>query len=187
VGFIDDLPSWVVDAFHATLEEIEMADIVLLVIDGSEVIDDIRRKIEVSLSELHDLKVTAPIIILFNKYDLIDKKHGLELQEYIKQHSVIHSYPHLFISTKNKKSITSIYKTIYQCLPNLIEIEIFLPITTEAQSLISYLYSNTNVQNVEYGAEIIVRLVSNNKLIPKILNQVEQIKGRVLWEKQKNI
>ena len=66
VGFIDDLPSWVVDAFHATLEEIEMADIVLLVIDGSEEIDDIRRKVEVSLSELHDLKVTAPIIILFN-------------------------------------------------------------------------------------------------------------------------
>jgi len=36
VGFIENLPSWIIDAFHSTLEEIEVADVVVLVVDGSE-------------------------------------------------------------------------------------------------------------------------------------------------------
>lgn len=36
VGFIENLPSCIIDAFHSTLEEIELADVVVLVVDGSE-------------------------------------------------------------------------------------------------------------------------------------------------------
>ena len=36
VGFIDDLPPFIVEAFHSTLEEIIKADIILLILDVSE-------------------------------------------------------------------------------------------------------------------------------------------------------
>ena len=36
VGFIQRLPAWIIDAFHSTLEEIELADVVVLVLDGKE-------------------------------------------------------------------------------------------------------------------------------------------------------
>ena len=36
VGFIKNLPVYIIDAFHSTLEEIEVADVVLLIVDVSE-------------------------------------------------------------------------------------------------------------------------------------------------------
>ena len=36
VGFIENLPTWLINAFHSTLEEIELADLVLLIVDASD-------------------------------------------------------------------------------------------------------------------------------------------------------
>jgi len=52
VGFIKDLPPWLIEAFHSTLEEIFLADIVLLVIDVSEEVDTILSKIRTSYGGL---------------------------------------------------------------------------------------------------------------------------------------
>jgi GTPase len=45
VGFIENLPSWIVDAFHSTLEEIELADVVIVVADGSEDVSVVAKKL----------------------------------------------------------------------------------------------------------------------------------------------
>jgi len=42
VGFISDLPHWMVDAFRSTLDEIFLADIILLVVDISDPMDIIQ-------------------------------------------------------------------------------------------------------------------------------------------------
>ncbi len=34
VGFIQNLPAWIIDAFHSTLEEIEVSDIIILMVDA---------------------------------------------------------------------------------------------------------------------------------------------------------
>jgi len=49
VGFIKNLPHWLIDAFHSTLEEIELADIVVLLIDASDDIDEMREETLTSL------------------------------------------------------------------------------------------------------------------------------------------
>ena len=69
VGFIDGLPPWMVEAFKATLEEIYLADLVLLVIDVSEPIPEILRKLLVSREILVEYPVR--VLTLFNKIDLI--------------------------------------------------------------------------------------------------------------------
>jgi GTP-binding protein HflX len=187
VGFIDGLPTWVVDAFHATLEEIVMADVVVLVIDGSECIDEVRRKVEVSFTELRDLNVTAPIIIAFNKFDMIGENHRLLLKQYIDNRNLAHSHRYVFLSAQKQNHIDTLLQAIYFSLPNLIELYLYLPVNSDAQSMISYLYSNTHVHNVEYGTEIFIRLFCNSKLIPTIIKNVDLIDGRVVLQKQKNI
>ena len=71
VGFIDDLPPWLIDAFESTLEEVYDADLVILVIDASEAIDDVERKMRTSLEIIKRDEDVPPILFLLNKVDLI--------------------------------------------------------------------------------------------------------------------
>ena len=69
VGFIDGLPPWLVEAFKATLEEIYLADLVVLVLDISEPIHEILRKLRTSREVLSEYKVK--VITALNKIDML--------------------------------------------------------------------------------------------------------------------
>ena len=71
VGFIEDLPPWLIEAFESTLEEVYDADLVVLVIDASEDLERIERKMRASLEIIKREEDLAPILFLLNKVDLI--------------------------------------------------------------------------------------------------------------------
>jgi GTP-binding protein HflX len=71
VGFIEDLPPWLIDAFESTLEEVYDADLVILVIDASEELDRVERKVRASLEIINRDEDVPPILFLMNKVDLI--------------------------------------------------------------------------------------------------------------------
>jgi GTP-binding protein HflX len=71
VGFIEDLPPWLIEAFESTLEEVYDADLVILVIDASEDMEDMERKMRTSLEIIKRDEGTPPILFLLNKVDLI--------------------------------------------------------------------------------------------------------------------
>jgi GTP-binding protein HflX len=77
VGFITELPKELVNAFRATLEELDGADVLVHVIDASNP-DWPRQRASVE-TILHDLKLdTKPTVLAFNKIDAIpeDDAHG---------------------------------------------------------------------------------------------------------------
>lgn len=70
VGFISRLPHYMVDAFNSTLEESLGADLILLLIDSSEVIEDIRIKYSSCWNVLEELKVDKPKVrVILTKHD----------------------------------------------------------------------------------------------------------------------
>lgn len=71
VGFIEDLPPWLIDAFESTLEEVYDADLVILVIDASEELERVERKVRTSLEIINREEDVPPILFLLNKVDLI--------------------------------------------------------------------------------------------------------------------
>jgi GTPase len=78
VGFITELPKELVNAFRATLEELESADVLVHVIDASNP-DWPRQKQSVD-AILHELGVAGkPTIVAFNKIDARDPHAGPEL------------------------------------------------------------------------------------------------------------
>ena len=85
VGFISDLPTQLVAAFHATLEEVTEADVILHVRDIANP-DSTMQKREV-LGVLRDLGViegegdeaSVPILELWNKWDLLEPEQREEL------------------------------------------------------------------------------------------------------------
>ncbi|MCL5032420.1 MAG: GTPase HflX [Thermotogae bacterium] len=71
VGFISKLPTQLVKAFKSTLDEIKDADLILLVIDGSD--DDFEKKMQVSIDTISKIGATdIPILKIINKIDLCD-------------------------------------------------------------------------------------------------------------------
>jgi GTP-binding protein HflX len=68
VGFIRRLPHDLVDAFHATLEEVTRADLLIHVLDASD--PDIDHYYETTLAVLQDLGAEkTPVIVALNKTD----------------------------------------------------------------------------------------------------------------------
>ena len=69
VGFISDLPTMFIDAFHSTLNEALNADLLLEVIDASD--PDRENHIKVTESTLAELGAgNIPIIQIMNKADI---------------------------------------------------------------------------------------------------------------------
>jgi GTP-binding protein HflX len=80
VGFIRDLPHGLVKAFHATLEEVLDADLILIVVDAASVhAIEHKRVVEEVLKELG---VTAqPKILALNKIDLLGEAEKVRIQD----------------------------------------------------------------------------------------------------------
>ncbi|MEE9442601.1 MAG: GTPase HflX [candidate division Zixibacteria bacterium] len=72
VGFIEKLPHQLVASFKSTLEEVNLADLILLVVDSSDAYKD--RKISVVRKVLKEIGVNnVPIIEIYNKIDLLEE------------------------------------------------------------------------------------------------------------------
>jgi GTP-binding protein HflX len=80
VGFIRKLPHHLVASFRATLEETREADVLLHVVDASH--DSWEEQLAVVEQVLEDLGLhEKPVLLVFNKVDLLDEPALLALQE----------------------------------------------------------------------------------------------------------
>ncbi|MEZ5357476.1 MAG: GTPase HflX [Candidatus Zixiibacteriota bacterium] len=76
VGFIEKLPHQLVASFKSTLEEVLLADLILLVVDASDEYKD--RKIEVVRQVLDDIGASAiPHLTIYNKIDLLSDENAI--------------------------------------------------------------------------------------------------------------
>ena len=75
VGFISKLPAYMIDAFRSTLEELGHADVVVLVVDFSETVQAVRKKIASCQAALGELGIGGErVIYALNKSDLISSR-----------------------------------------------------------------------------------------------------------------
>jgi GTP-binding protein HflX len=180
VGFIENLPACIIDAFHSTLEEIELADVVVLVVDGSEAKKVVEQKLRVSLNELRNIGVGAPIIIALNKIDLIDNESFDTLREHLDQTGIIDDHIFVDISVKEKKHIEVLLQTIYDSLPHMVKITFQLPLEEKSQAFISQLYKKTQVMKITYNEIITVDVECNEKIKEKLIATCRSVKGDIL-------
>lgn len=70
VGFVSNLPHALVEAFHSTLEETKDADLLLHVVDASDVNHE--EQVDITTKVLQDLDAGGiPVIYVYNKADII--------------------------------------------------------------------------------------------------------------------
>jgi len=180
VGFIENLPSWIIEAFHSTLEEIGVADVVVLVIDGSENKEIVEKKLRVSLNELQDLDVTSYVVIALNKTDLISKDEMKNLIAYLDNQELLNDKLCTPISVKYKINIDELLENIYKSLPNMVKMSLKFPINEKSQAFISELYNKAGVSHIEYNHYITIDIECNAKIKDKILSKCKALNGSVI-------
>jgi len=177
VGFIRNLPAWVIDAFHSTLEEIKVADLILLLVDISEDIKEVREKLDTSLKELRDIGVESPILIVFNKIDGLSKD---ALEEKINNLTdLINSHPFVAISVKERKNVGRLLELIGKNLPSPVDLKIILPNNAEGHKFLSELFEKAWIRNINYGENIAVDVSINPRVADKLIHRCRQIGGKV--------
>ena len=139
VGFISKLPHHLVDAFRATLEELEYADVLLHVIDSS---DPNRAEhiavVEKLISKL--AKEGTPVINVYNKADLVEPTE-IPIGE-----------DTVAISAKKGDNMSGLLKAIEKALDKgLHHIRVVLPYSMGG--MVDRLHSGAQVKSVDYTAE----------------------------------
>jgi GTPase len=180
VGFIRNLPAWVLDAFHSTLEEIELSDVVLLIADVSEELDVLIEKLKVSFKELLSIGVSSETIIVLNKSDLIDKNEIKYRTNEIKKQDFTRGRKIINISVTDEKNIDLLKDTILNNLPNLVKCTIKLPLNDDSQSLISLIYDTTHVFDSIYTDFVTVSFECNKQVYQQIVSSCKKCGGHVI-------
>ncbi|GHU39274.1 hypothetical protein FACS1894190_03160 [Spirochaetia bacterium] len=117
VGFIRRLPHDLIDAFHSTLEEVTLADVIVQVLDASD--NDYMSHFETTINVLRELGAGGkPMITVFNKIDRLENEkleNGIKAADGIAAQfsgKNISGAPPLFISVKNKTGLDELLNTI---------------------------------------------------------------------------
>lgn len=151
VGFIDDLPEWLIDAFAATFDSIYSADLVMLLVDATEPIEDMRNKIATSHDVMSRSNSTR-ILTVFNKIDQIP-----EDELYRKKGELDALAPNpVLISAKQGTNEEDLKQRIHRALPPFQEDTLLLPLEDETMSLVSWVHDNAHVNDCTYTSENVI-------------------------------
>ncbi len=148
VGFISDLPHWLVESFKSTLDSVYRADLVLLVVDASEPVEEIREKLVTSHDTLYE-RNEAPIVTVLNKVDQVDDE---ELDRKKQALSALAPNP-VAVSGLEGVNLDQLRDRIERELPDWQEERLLLPVTDDAMSVVSWIHDNGNVETEEYTGE----------------------------------
>jgi GTP-binding protein HflX len=116
VGFISKLPPYMIDAFKSTLHELTHSNLILLVLDISQSIEEIGRKLDSCIHIMNELGVPmTKVLYVLNKVDLISTDDAFDKSKYL---GILDSKKHILpVSAKTGFNITQ--------LKNLISLLVF--------------------------------------------------------------
>jgi len=139
VGFISKLPHHLVNAFHATLEELQYADLLLHVIDASDPDrDEHIAVVERLIGKL--ARAETPVLSVYNKADLVYPE-DIPAGEQI-----------VAISAAKGRNMDGLLKAIEKALVSALHhVVVLLPYSMGG--MVEKLHNNAQVKNVEYTAE----------------------------------
>ena len=146
VGFIRNLPTLLIEAFYATLREIVLSDMILLVADISDPLDELRDKIKTSLEILNSIGAhNVPKILVLNKLDLISKEDALK-----KVKGLNLKMPYALISAKCGLGLEDLERKISSMLKGFIKLKALLPYDGRTMNMLEEIYNRSKVVDVNF-------------------------------------
>jgi GTP-binding protein HflX len=178
VGFIDRLPLTLIEAFHSTLEETIYSDLILLLVDASEPLPMIKKKLTTCIETIERIGAAGiPTITLLNKTDLTQEKELQEKTEALKEKATTL----IPISALCKTNLDQMRDEILEILKNYVQASFTISLSKETRPFMAWLYRNTDVKKAEYNENSVhVIFESSPTTAEKVRSRVErEFKGKV--------
>lgn len=116
VGFISKLPAYMIEAFKSTLEELTYADAVMVVIDISDPILELKKKFRSCITTLDGIGVNQDkIVFVLNKSDLVDEE---EILDKVDQLGLKENRKWLSVSAVTSQNIPALKDLVYHAIEN---------------------------------------------------------------------
>ena len=137
VGFVQNLPTQLIHAFHSTLEESRGMDLFLHVVDASS--DYVEQQEETVLDLIKDLNMqNTPIVTVYNKKDLIEGEFQPRL------------YPNIVISSLDSDDIQLLKEFIWEEIKKLlIPYEMEVALDKDGGAKLNSLQQDTFVESLD--------------------------------------
>lgn len=175
VGFIDRLPLTLIQAFHSTLEETIFSDLILLVVDVSEALESVEKKLQVCLDTIQTIGATGiPIITALNKIDLLSDS-DLQLRTEALKSLAPNPLP---VSALRKQNIQPLKQKMVRFLRQYVTASFSIPLKKDSMSLVSWVFSRAVVQSLKFepsGIHIVFESVP--WFAEKVKKRVEELGG----------
>ncbi|TLZ70093.1 MAG: GTPase HflX [Methanobacteriota archaeon] len=149
VGFVDQVPFWMVEAFNSTFEEIYESDLILLLVDASDAATEILRKVRLAARTLLPRVEGAAILPVLTKADLVSPDR-LEETARLLGDSEFHARP-VATSTETGQGLRELLDAIAARFAFPLELVLRLPAGPEGAAAMGWLYANGEVLQVDYG------------------------------------
>jgi GTP-binding protein HflX len=146
VGFVSDLPHWLVSSFQTTLSAAREADAVLLVVDASDSLPEIQRKVETSLDELDKRKGT--LVPVLNKRDVatnLDEKRDAVAAR---------AGDPVVVSATEGDGIDELRSAVVEALPDREHVSLSVPNSDDGNAFVSWCHDRGTVESIEYADTI---------------------------------
>jgi GTP-binding protein HflX len=172
VGLVDALPHDAVRPFRSTLDAVASADAVLLVVDASDSVEDVRRKTRVALSTVD---AAGPVVPVLNKVDLLSPAALSERRAAVA--AVLDGTAPVAASVVDGTGLDDLRERLLAALPTERE-TLTLPNVGEAMSLVSRAHDRVRVVDESYaGDEITLTVAGNPRAVERLRSRAEALSG----------
>lgn len=141
VGFLHDLPHHLIEAFKATLEEVNDADLLIHVLDVAD--QRLVQHNQAVLSVLEELGAQGkPVLVALNKIDLVHDRSWLEISQKEFPNSV-------YLSAKTGENLDILIARITEHFSNLM-LSLKISIPHSRMELVDFFYRQAKVKKIDY-------------------------------------
>ncbi len=178
VGFVSDVPLWLVEAFHSTFEEVYASDLVLLLVDASDPLDEVQAKVRLAATTLTPGTSLDSAQPLLTKTDLVDAAKLERCTEILEQSDFLRAP--IFVSVKTGDGLDALCTAILEEFRYPLELEIHVPLGDGSALFLDWLYRTADVLSTDYRSDrIAIHLRCRDRDLSRIQRSSTIVSGLI--------
>jgi GTP-binding protein HflX len=165
VGFVSDVPLWLVQAFRSTFEEVFASDLVLLLLDVSDPFDMFQKKVDLAATTLLTGMEPDRVQPILAKCDLVS---GDAVE---RRAAAVQPFPRtpLAVSVRTGEGMEALRDLIIGEFRYPVSLKVELPQDDRTGAFLAWLYRKTEVLEITYpGQKVLIELRCRERDVSRI-------------------